>query len=220
MSDRQDKNTHADCVGLMADSHGQIKPLQAGIDHLRKRNCKEIYHLGDVCDSAHPETAEICLRSLIDHGVKIIKGNNDHVLVANYKGQAQGPLTEEMLAVLANLPLRLEIADAIFTHSLPFEKELGLTSMIKSMAQAEIEKFFKTCSHQILFRGHSHAPEITWLQKQKIHTQSICVGKKVCLVSRTPCIVTCGALTRGLVMLWRPAEKAIESVSYRALDRG
>ncbi len=35
------------------------------------------------------------------------------------------------------------------------------------------------------------------------------------LAEKIPCVVTCGALTRGLGMVWQPEENVIECLSFR-----
>jgi len=57
----------------MADSHGQPETIAAALGVFTNIDCRPIYHLGDVCDSTHPETAEACLGPLRDFGVIIIK---------------------------------------------------------------------------------------------------------------------------------------------------
>jgi predicted phosphodiesterase len=48
-------------IGIMADSHGQPDTIKAALAALSNLACRTVYHLGDVCDSAHPETAEACV---------------------------------------------------------------------------------------------------------------------------------------------------------------
>ena len=60
-------------IGIMADSHGQAETIAAALGVLKSIDCRSIYHLGDVCDSTHPETAEACLGLLRDLRVIIIK---------------------------------------------------------------------------------------------------------------------------------------------------
>ena len=68
----------------MADSHGKPETILAALAVLKDLNCRPIYHLGDVCDSTRPETAEACLGPLQEQRVITIKGNNDHAIVANH----------------------------------------------------------------------------------------------------------------------------------------
>ena len=97
-------------IGIMADSHGQAETIVTALAVLTDMDCRPIYHVGDVCDSTRPETAEACLGLLKDPHVMIIK----------------------------------------------FE-----------------------------------------------------------LTEKIPCVVTCGALTRGFCMAWNPEENVIECLSFR-----
>jgi len=187
----KEKNENSESrIGIMADSHGQSVPIVAAIEYLSQRGCERIYHLGDVCDSAHPETAADCLQPLLAHGVTIIKGNNDHTLVANHAGQEPAPVSETVIDTLQNLPLRVAHGKAILTHSLPFTREFGLVSMVRSMELEEARRFFDTTSQPILFRGHSHTPEIIWRTDDQINFQRISGGEQIGLDHRLPCVVT------------------------------
>ena len=202
-------------IGIMADSHGQPETITAALGMLTDIDCRPIYHLGDVCDSTHPETAEACLGRLRDPRVIIIKGNNDQALVANHIGQARPPVSPENLQCLRNLPLVKYHLNAIFAHSLPFVRELGLASMIGNLGDPEAHRVFKEFPDRVIFRGHGHSPEIVWLQGQKITSRSISTGEKFELTAKIPCVVTCGALTRGFCMAWDPEENVIKCLSFR-----
>ena len=58
-------------------------------------------------------------------------------------------------------------------------------------------------------------PEIAWLQGRQVAVQSPSAGVQLNLSKSIPCVVTCGALTRGLCMIWNPEENNIESISFR-----
>jgi len=202
-------------IGIMADSHGQPETITAALGMLTDIDCRTIYHLGDVCDSTHPETAEACLGRLRDPRVIMIKGNNDQALVANHIGQARPPVSPENLQCLRNLPLVKYHLNAIFAHSLPFVRELGLASMIGNLGDPEAHRVFKEFPDRVIFRGHGHSPEIVWLQGQQITSRSISTGEKFELTAKIPCVVTCGALTRGFCMAWDPEENVIKCLSFR-----
>jgi len=199
-------------IGIMADSHGQAAPIAAAIEYFGRRDCRRIFHLGDVCDSVHPETAEGCLRPLLAHGVTIVKGNNDHTLVANHADRHPVSVGASVLGTLQKLPLRVKHGKAVLAHSLPFEREFGLVNMVRSMGYVEARHFFDTHSQPILFRGHSHTPEIVWRANGRIRFEKITAGEAINLDGRMPCVITCGALTRGFCMLWKPDENVIESI--------
>ena len=197
----------------MADSHGKSETILAALAALEKLNCRFIYHLGDVCDSNRPETVETCLRPLQEHQVITIKGNNDHAIVANHLGRRDAPVSHALQKYIRNLPLIKYHGDAVLTHSLPFADRLGLACMIGTMGDREARLTFKQFSHHIIFRGHSHLPEILRLRGSRIESSSPAVGAKIYLAGKLPCVVTCGALTRGLYMIWNPEEKYIMSMS-------
>ena len=143
------------------------------------------------------------------------KGNNDQVIVANHIGREKSPVAPEVLQALKKLDLVKYYQNAMFIHSLPFIRELGLSSLIGTMGPPEISRFFNEFPGHILFRGHSHNPEIAWRQGRQVRVQSLSAGVQLNLSERIPCVVTCGALTRGLCMIWNPEENYIESLLIR-----
>ena len=202
-------------IGIMADSHGKPETILAALAVLKDLNCRTIYHLGDVCDSIRPETAAACLRPLRAHHVIMIKGNNDHVIVANYLGRADAPVSPQVLKCLQNMPLVETCHDAVLTHSLPFADQLGLSCMIGTMTEKAAQRCFREYPRHVIFRGHSHRPEILRPRGRRIESGSPAVGEKINLAGKLPCVVTCGALTRGWCMVWDPAAKYIEILSFK-----
>ena len=194
----------------MADSHGQPQTIISALEMFRKMGCRPVYHLGDVCDSTHPETVEACLKPLRDDCVIMIKGNNDHAIVANHFGRKRSPVSTENLLFLKNLPLVKYHLNALFVHSRPFIHEMGLSSMIGDLGEGETRRFFKEFPSHILFRGHSHSPDLVWPKGRHFESRSPVAGEKFDLTDKIPCVVTCGALSRGLCMVWRPTVNVIE----------
>jgi predicted phosphodiesterase len=189
-------------IGIMADSHGNPETILTALGLLQGLNCRRIYHLGDVCDSTRPETAEACLGPLQEHRVITIKGNNDHAIVANHLGRKEAPLSPEILKYIQNLPLVQNYHEAVLTHSLPFADRLGLACMIGTMSEKEALRSFIEFPRHVIFRGHSHMPEILLPRGRRIVSRTPAVGVKFNLTGRLPCVVTCGALTRGWYMIW------------------
>ncbi len=202
-------------IGIMADSHGQPDTIRDALAVFAAVDCGSIYHLGDICDSTRPETTDACLRLLQERRVQTIRGNNDQAILTNHAGRDGSPVSPQSLQALKNLELVRYDQEAIFIHSLPFVQELGLSSMIGAMGPMEIRRFCNQFPGKILFRGHSHNPEIAWLNRQQVKTRPLTVDSILNLTVKIPCVVTCGALTRGLCMLWNPDENTIESVSFR-----
>jgi predicted phosphodiesterase len=202
-------------IGIMADSHGCQAAIAGALGFFMQQACDCIYHLGDICDSFHPETADECVDMLQQNHVVAIKGNNDHALVVNHEGLEGSGVKPHTIDYLKQLPLVLYFQDAIITHALPFVKERGLSCMIGTLGPHEQSYFFQNHPHNILIRGHQHFPEIAWRQNHKVNTQKIVPGKQIRLGNRIPCIVTCGALDNGLCMIWKPDKKLISCHQFK-----
>ena len=200
-------------IGIISDSHGQVKPLTDALTCLREKGCGTLYHLGDICDSLHPETADACVDMLRKFQVYGVKGNNDHTIVANHEGRESALIKAETVSYLKQLPLVIELKSSLLAHSLPFEKELGLACMVGAMTRDHARAVFRKLDDRILFRGHSHAPEITWQGRHdRVASEAIPPGKSIEINERRPCIVTCGALDHGLCMLWSPEDGLVTSL--------
>lgn len=201
-------------VGIMGDSHGQPETIAAAIAFLRGRTCRRIYHLGDICDSSSPDTAETCVQLLQENGVFAVKGNNDHAIVANQLGPNRASISQTTYGYLLDLPSVAEYQGAFFTHSRPFVRKLGLSSMIGEMSKHEASRFFERSPRGILFRGHGHSPAIMWQADNNVVSQILIPGQKVDLSERLPCVVTCGALTDGLCMVWHPENQHLTCLCF------
>jgi len=202
-------------VGIMADSHGHPAAITGALAYLIRRKCRPIVHLGDICDSAHPETVQACVEPLQEYAVTAIKGNNDHTIVANCTDHRQNSVPLDIIRFLQSLPLVACFQKGVFTHSLPFYQTLGLSCMIRNLGPREAGQIFTQFAEQVVFRGHSHTPEIIWQQGHETRAQDLYPGGKINLAERMPAVVTCGALTDGFCMIWEPMESRIECRSYR-----
>ncbi len=196
-------------IGIMADSHGRSQSLTRALAFFKDYDCKSIYHLGDLCDSAHPETADHCVSLLRENNIFGIKGNNDHQVVVNHEGRQQSHLASTTIKYLKDLPMIIELGDIVMAHSLPFVDERGLSSMVGVLGHSEATLFFQNYPHKVLFRGHSHCPEILRKQKYTFVTSKISPGEIIQLADIKPCIVTCGALDEGFLMTWEAGRRTI-----------
>ena len=200
-------------VGIMADSHGRVHALSAGISLLQRQGCEVLYHLGDICDSAYPDTTRDCLALIAEHHVLAVKGNNEHAIAVNFQDYEDDPEAILLASFLEQLPLVRTCHSAVFAHSLPFENELGLSAMVRVMEPLAANLFFRMFPDEVLFRGHSHTPEIVYSWDGRVATRSIPVDETISLADLRPCVVTCGALIDGLCLIWDPAGDWIRSLS-------
>lgn len=193
----------------MADSHGQAACLQDALKFFEQHDCKQIYHLGDICDSAHPETADTCIQLLRQQHVLAIKGNNDHQVVVNHVDSPSDYISVTSIEFLKKLPLTIEAENVVLAHSLPFIKQRGLSSMVGPLGENEAALFFRLYPRKILMRGHSHLPELIRSGNKTIVSKRFIPGKVQKLDDIVPGIVTCGAVDHGFVMIWDRMEQTI-----------
>lgn len=200
-------------IGLVSDSHGQATSLANALAFLTQKGCNTLYHLGDICDSLHPETADACVGLLREFQVNCVKGNNDHAIVVNHDGRESASIKAGTVDFLRRLPLLIQMEGSLLAHSLPFEKELGLACMVGVMTDDYARTFFRRFAGHVLFRGHSHSPEITYQDRlDRVKSERIPPGRAIEISEHTPCIVTCGALDQGLCLLWSPADDRVTSL--------
>ena len=201
-------------IGIMADSHGKAEAISGAVRFLRENGCSRLYHLGDICDSQHPETANDCVNLLRDNKVTALKGNNDHEIVVNQKFQPDVIVSLENITYLQGLFPAFKEKKIEFAHSLPYYKEMGLSCMTRGLGKKMADFYFKNNPKRILFRGHSHSPEVMFKNGNGITVQKLTPGQKIDISDKIPCIITCGALTRGLCMIWDSDTKQVSCLSF------
>ena len=190
----------------MADSHGDPTSIEAAAVFFKKCGCDLIIHLGDICDTAHPENTAACLERLAAHGILGIRGNNDHTLLLNQPSLLQ-PAT---MAIIRDLPLTRQIESALLTHSLPFASSMGPRCMLETMSTTHIRRFFGNYPAMQLFRGHSHQPEIVRSKQASLLREKLLPGQAYPLGPKESAVITCGALADGFCLIWNRGGRTIE----------
>ena len=198
----------------MADSHGDPESIDKGAVFLKRQGCTTLVHLGDICDSNRFDTADACVDRVKAHGIAAVKGNNDHTLTADARGRKNAGIRPETLSFLEDLPLSLAVGGATFVHSRPFVKRLGLSAMIGTIGKRDAANFFKENPDGLLLRGHSHTPEVIYRIDNQVRFAPVTAGQTVELTGKRPCIVTCGALTSGVVMIWESGKDCLTCCSF------
>ena len=135
-------------------------------------------------------------------------------MVVNNEGRQNAHLASTTIEYLKHLPLTNELGDTIMAHSLPFVKERGLSCMVGVLGHSETALFFQTYPHKVLFRGHSHYPEILRQRKHTFVTGKILPGETILVADMKPCIITCGALDQGFMMTWEPGKQTLSCHTF------
>jgi len=176
-----------------------------------------MFHLGDICDSFYLEESAECIRLLQDYQVLAVKGNNDHVITRYHDSHDRLTLTLPQRNWLNQLPLVRYFRGGIFTHSLPFEHELGLSCMVRPLETTQAEQFFSQFPRSILFRGHSHVSEIISSSSPSTRTP-LPFNQAVDLLQSGYSIITCGALLENICAIWQPDEHLLTSLHFECDD--
>jgi len=201
-------------IGIMADSHGDPESIDKGAIFLKQQGCITLVHLGDICDSNRFDTADACVDRMKTHDIVAVKGNNDHTLTTDARGRKETGILPGTLSFLEDLPLSLTVGHANFVHSRPFVKRLGLSAMIGTIGRRDAETYFKENPDGLLLRGHSHTPEMIHRIDNQVHFDPVDPGQTLELAGKRPCIITCGALTAGVVMIWEADEDRLTCCSF------
>ena len=121
-------------IGLMADSHGNLKATKKAIAVLRKEGAESLIHLGDFFDSLQNDPLSSLVSLLKDNGVLAVKGNNDHQIEKLLKDNSyeDGADREGVLSFIEDLPMIMVMKDLCFAHSLPFDASGLFTNLSTS----------------------------------------------------------------------------------------
>jgi predicted phosphodiesterase len=147
-------------IGLMADSHGDLKATKKAIAVLRKEGAESLIHLGDFFDSLQNDSLSSLISLLKDNGVLAVKGNNDHQIEKLLKDNSyeEGEERESVLSFIGDLPMIMVMKDLCFAHSLPFDALRSFYEPIDTGSAKRARGIFKNTPYRILFCGHAHIP--------------------------------------------------------------
>ncbi len=148
------------CVGLIADSHGNLDATAEAIRLLKERGAGILIHLGDFCDSIHHDRAAAMIRLLRANDVLAVKGNNDFFVESMLTHECRPPEPEGAPAVafLRSVPVTRTLDGLLFAHSLPYDSLRSFYEPIDTGTTRRAERLFAETDFQLLFCGHSHLP--------------------------------------------------------------
>lgn len=145
-------------LGLLADIHEAVEPLQEAIERFRELQVDEILHVGDIC-RMHRRLKETC-KILKEANVAGVWGNHDLGLCREVEEKFHESFGEEVLSYMAGLSPQLVREDCLLSHVEPWldandVSQLwyfdGLPDSVEKLA-----KSFTAVTQRILFSGHVH----------------------------------------------------------------
>ena len=176
-------------IGIIADSHSRNDHMRRAIDELRSLGAECIVHLGDICDSLKPEALKEVLGLISGSGVIGVLGNNEYSLLTD---GYSGLLDADGRAYLQQLPYTITIQDWCFTHSAPFPWPAATRRPL-----AEFLPIMHTLPYRIVFRGHSHTPDVIEIKPEGSQEMTPPMQGDMVLDPSKSYVVTVGALENG-----------------------
>jgi predicted phosphodiesterase len=151
---------------IFSDIHGNLEAFQAVLNDITTKKIQNLIFLGDIVGyGANPKE---CIDLLMEKTQAIVAGNHDwgvagKTSISYFNSVAQvaiewtiSQLSPEYKNFLAQLPLKREEKDFIYTHSTPINPQ----EWNYIFSEYEAIKNLKTLTKKICFIGHSHIPII------------------------------------------------------------
>jgi predicted phosphodiesterase len=206
------------CIGLIADSHGNIEATAGAIRILKGRGAGMLVHLGDFCDSIRRDRTAAMIRLLRENGVLAVKGNNDfsveHLLADERR--PPDPAGESTSAYLRTLPFTRALNGLLFAHSLPYDSLRSFYEPIDTGTTQRAARLFRETDFQLLFCGHSHIPILFRMARGNVTREQVPPGEKLLQDADDRLIVIVGAADEGECALYDRERRTYERIGIFA----
>ena len=195
-------------VGIMADSHGMASAIAAALAVFDAHGCRQVVHLGDICDSEAPGTVNAAIWPLLTSTATVlaVMGNNEYALLQ--RSTARSAIDDKVWTFMAALPMQIEAKGHVFIHNRPFPDLLGVSCLLGDITLDDVRRFDRQFHGVVLFRGHSHQPSVCHTGREPVPVGSP-VKDPMVLSADDNWIVTCGALQSGWCMVWHPDKREL-----------
>ena len=201
-------------IGLLADSHGDLKATAESIRVLRSHQCDCIVHLGDFGDSMRLDVLSAMIDILEENGVLPVLGNNDF-MVGNMLADPSYMTyrdRERIAAYIRDVPMKRMVADMCFAHSLPFDYFKACYEPIDDGSTARATRLFQEMEYRILFCGHSHLPVLFRLRESRVTRENVAPGRPLPLNSLDRYIMVVGSVEEGESAIFDRETSAYERI--------
>jgi predicted phosphodiesterase len=202
-SGQMDRRIHAmtdtpdACVGLIADSHGNLDATAEAIRLLKERGADVIVHLGDFLDSVRRTRAAAMISLLRENRVVTVKGNNDFLVehMLTDERRHPDPAGDRAATFLRSVPITRAFNGLLFAHSLPFDSLRSFYEPIDTGNTQRATRLFAETEFELLFCGHSHLPIIFRKAGSLVTREEVPAGVKVILHTPGAAPGRCGEST-------------------------
>jgi predicted phosphodiesterase len=202
------------CIGLIADSHGNLEATEEAIRILKGRGAGVLVHLGDFCDSIRHDRTATMIRLLRENDVLAVKGNNDFFVERMFAEERRRPDPAGVPAIvyLRTLPFTRALNGLLFAHSLPYDSLRSFYEPIDTGNTQRAERLFTETDFQLLFCGHSHIPILFRMAGGNVTREQIPVGEKRFQDAEDRFIVIVGAADEGECALYDGERRTYERI--------
>ena len=200
------------CIGLIADSHGNLEATAEAIRVLKGRGAGMLVHLGDFCDSIRRDRAVAMIRLLRENGVLAVKGNNDFSVERMLADDRRlpDPAGESSSAYLQTLPFTRVLNGLLFAHSLPYDSLRAFYEPIDTGNTQRAARLFRETDFRLLFCGHSHIPILFRMAGGNVTREQVPLGEKLLQDADDRFIVIVGAVDEGECALYDRGRRTYE----------
>jgi predicted phosphodiesterase len=206
------------CIGLIADSHGNLEATAEAIRILRGRGAGTLVHLGDFCDSIRRDRAMAMIRLLRENDVLAVKGNNDFSVESMLADERRhlDPVEESTSEYLRTLPFTRTLNGLLFAHSLPYDTLRAFYEPIDIGNTQRAERLFGETDFQLLFCGHSHIPILFRMAEGNVTREQVPPGERLLQDADDRFIVIVGAVDEGECALYDCGRRTYERIRISA----
>ena len=206
------------CIGLIADSHGNLEATAEAIRILKGRGAGTLVHLGDFCDSIRHDRTVAMIRLLRENNVLAVKGNNDFSVERMLADERRRPDSagEPTIAYLRTVPFTRALNGLLFAHSLPYDSLRSFYEPIDTGNTQRAARLFSETAFQLLFCGHSHIPILFRMTGENVSREQVPPGEKLLQDADDRFIVIVGAADEGECALYDGERRAYERIRISA----
>jgi predicted phosphodiesterase len=184
-------------IGLLADSHGNLRATRACLRRLHSEKVDLLMHLGDIFDSCGDENLIDLLQTIQQNNIAGVKGNNDYQVEKALQNGVSIPLPaadrNRISMFLKALPMKREINDICFAHSLPYDSIRAFYEPVDTGATDRAARLFNETPYRMIFCGHSHHPVFFRWRAGKVTRETIRPEEPLRLDDRQRYIIVVGS---------------------------
>jgi predicted phosphodiesterase len=188
-------------IGLIADSHGNLKSIEKGIVTLKEFRFHALVHLGDIFDSLENDDFFEIYQTINQKKFLIVKGNNDFQVENQLNNGHSFDVSlihkSKILSFLKQMPIRLVLETICFTHSLPFNSIRSFYEPVDNGTTDRAMQLFSQTSYTIIFCGHSHSSILFRLRNGVVTREQIHPNELIQFNSSERYIVIVGSSDNG-----------------------